>query len=92
MENIHESEKRPHKLNDIQVSLLRMFNRDMSEQETTEVKRLLMRYYDEKLQAEVTRVEIEKGYTAADYDTMLNSSNRTATKQQLKRRSDESSY
>ncbi len=92
MENIHESEKRPHKLNDVQISLLRMFNRGMTEQETAEVKRLLMRFYDEKLQREIDRVEAEKGYTTADYDSMLNNSNRTAMNQQIMRGSNESSY
>ena len=92
MENFQASEKRSHKLNDVQVSLLQMFNRDMTEQETADVKRLLMRYYDEKLQAEIDRVETEKGYTAAHYDAMLNTDNRTAMNQQVKHGSNESSY
>ena len=84
MESLHTSQKRPHKLNDVQVSLLRMFSRDMTEQEITEVKRLLMSYYDEKLQVEIERVETEKGYISADYDAMLNGDNRTAINQQIR--------
>ena len=92
MESLHESGKRPNKLNDLQVSLLRMFNRDMTEQETAEVKQLLMSFYDEKLQNEVDRIEAEKGYIAADYDVILNGNNRTAMSQHIKRRSNESGY
>ena len=69
-----------------------MFSRDMTEQETADVKRLLVSYYDEKLQTEIGRVETEKGYTNADYNAMLNESNRTVMNQQIMRRSDEGGY
>jgi len=87
-----QSEKRPHKLNDIQVSLLRLFNRDMPVEETTEVRQLLMAYYDEKLHAELERVTVEKGYVQADYDAMLNQQNRTDTNQKIKQDSGESRH
>lgn len=92
MESLPQVDKQPHKLNDVQVSLLRMFSRDMTEQETADVKRLLVSYYDEKLQTEIGRVETEKGYTNADYNAMLNESNRTVMNQQIMRRSDEGGY
>ena len=68
-----------------------MFSRDMTEQETADVKRLLMSYYDEKLQLEIDRVESEKGYTQTDYDAMLNGDNRTKMNQQIKRQPNEGS-
>lgn len=60
------------KLNEVQKSLLRMFDRGMSEEETLEVKRLLTRYYAQKAREEATRVAEQKGYTQADYDAVLN--------------------
>ena len=59
-------------LNPLQVSLLRLFNRPMSEQETLELKRLLVKHYSKQLKAEATRVVAEKGYTGQDFDNMLN--------------------
>ena len=84
METTDKPEKRPHKLNDVQISLLRMFNRNMTDQELSEVKQLLMAYYDEKLQTELDRVIGEKGYIQPDFDKMLNQQNRTAINQEIK--------
>jgi len=44
----------------------------MSEQETLELKRLLVKHYSKQLKAEATRVVAEKGYTGQDFDNMLN--------------------
>ncbi len=59
-------------LNPIQVSLLRLFNRPMSEMETLELKKLMVNYYDEQLNDELNKVIGEKGYTQKDFDDMLN--------------------
>ncbi|MGF7075411.1 hypothetical protein [Mucilaginibacter sp. 3215] len=59
-------------LNPIQVSLLRLFNRPMSEKETLELKKLLTDYYADKLEEEVNKTVSEKGYTQQDFDKMLN--------------------
>jgi hypothetical protein len=59
-------------LNPIQVSLLRLFNRPMSEQETLELKRLLVQHYSKLLNEEVARSVAEKGYTQQDFEDMLN--------------------
>jgi hypothetical protein len=59
-------------LNPIQVSLLRLFNRPMSENETRELKKLLVNHYSGLLEKEVTIVNAEKGYTQKDFDAMLN--------------------
>jgi len=61
-------------LNPIQVSLLRLFNRPMSEEETMELKTLLVNHYSNLLEEEVTKVIAEKGYTQKDFDKMLNGS------------------
>lgn len=59
-------------LNPIQVSLLRLFNRPMSEKETLELKKILTDYYADKLEDEVKKVVSEKRYTQEDFDKMLN--------------------
>jgi hypothetical protein len=59
-------------LNPVQVSLLRLFNRPMSENETIELKRIIVNHYSGLLEEEVTKVVNEKGYTQKDFDDMLN--------------------
>jgi len=43
----------------------------MSEDETKELKRLLVDHYSALLEEEVTKVIAEKGYTQKDFDNML---------------------
>jgi len=59
-------------LNPLQVSLLRLFNRPMSDEETLELKRLLVKHYSVMLKKEVSKVVVEKGYTRQDFEDMLN--------------------
>ncbi|BAU55822.1 hypothetical protein [Mucilaginibacter gotjawali] len=59
-------------LNPVQISLLRLFNRPMSEKETLEIRNLLVDHYSEILKHEVTKVIAEKGYTSEDLDNLLN--------------------
>ncbi|WP_143053986.1 hypothetical protein [Parapedobacter koreensis] len=63
----------PHtELNALQISLLRMFNRPMSERDVLELKNVLVKHYDKLLKKEVTRIVEKKGYTQDDFDNMLN--------------------
>ncbi len=62
-------------LNPIQVSLLRIFNRPMSEAETLALKKVMVDYYSGLLEDEASKVVTEKGYTQKDFDDMLNSEN-----------------
>ncbi len=59
-------------LNEIQVSLLRLFNRPMTESETKELKQVLLSYYHEQLDGEVSKIIEEKNYSQNDFDQMLN--------------------
>ncbi len=61
-----------HKLNPLQVSLLRLFNRNMSDDEILVLKRVLVKHYSDLLRTEVEKVVSEKGYTQTDFDEMLN--------------------
>ena len=59
-------------LNEIQVSLLRLFSRPVSEKQTKELKKLLVDYYSIQLEKGVSKVVTEKGYSQKDFDDMLN--------------------
>ena len=59
-------------LNPVQISLLRLFNRPMSEKETLEIRNLLVDHYSEILKHEVNKAIAEKGYTSEDLDNLLN--------------------
>ncbi len=59
------------KLSSLQISLLRVFEQKLDPSHTLEVRRLLMDYFDQKLQTELEEVTARKGYTEDDYRKML---------------------
>ena len=59
-------------LNPLQISLLRLFNRPMPENEVLELKRLLVNHFSGFLDKELTEVIKTKGYTQEDFDSFLN--------------------
>lgn len=59
------------KLNSLQISLLRLFEQKLDQSDTLEVHKMLMDYFDHKLQAELEEVTARKGYTEDDYRKML---------------------
>jgi hypothetical protein len=61
----------PPKLNELQISLLRLFSREMSENEILSLKRVLVQHYSALLQEEVGEVVQAKGYTSQDFDKLL---------------------
>ena len=62
----------PTKLNNLQISLLRLFERGMSDEEVLELQRVLVAHMSQKLLATVERMDAERGYTAEDYERLLN--------------------
>ncbi|MGI4874752.1 MAG: hypothetical protein ACRYFX_26655 [Janthinobacterium lividum] len=62
----------PTKLNPIQVSLLRLFERGMSDEDTLELRRVIVAHLSQKMLAEVERIDNGRCYTAEDYERMLN--------------------
>jgi hypothetical protein len=67
-------------LNDVQLTLLKLFSRKMSETELSDIKQLLLNYYDNALQIEVQHAIQEKGYSKQDFEDVLNRSQRTKMK------------
>lgn len=58
-------------LNSLQISLLRLFDQKLNETYTLELRQLMMDFFDQKLQTELSEVTARKGYTADDYRKML---------------------
>ena len=69
LNHIHSS---PTKLNSLQASLLRLFDRGMSDDEILELRRVMVAHLSQKMLAEVAHIDAERGYTAEDYERMLN--------------------
>ena len=67
-------------LNEVQIGLLRMFNRPMSQEESVEIRDLLSKHYANKLFDEVDRVVAGKGITETDYEKLRNEHQRTKSK------------
>ncbi len=74
---IQQPNKNHRTLNATQLMLLKLFNREMTEQETAEINNLIMNYLDTKLQMQVAIDMEKKGITQADLDNILNNSQRT---------------
>ena len=64
-------------LNDVQLTLLKLFSRKMTETEQADINQLLLSYYDSALQNEVMSVIAQKGYVNTDFEKILNKSKRT---------------
>jgi len=61
-------------LNDVQIGLLRMFSRPMTEEQTLKIKRAIGNHLSEELE----KVVLEKGITEKDYDKLRKQHQRTS--------------
>ncbi|MCF0042075.1 hypothetical protein [Dyadobacter fanqingshengii] len=57
-------------LNAIQIGLLRMFDRQIPDEDVLEIKKIIVKHLGKKLFEEVDRVVEEKGITSADYESL----------------------
>jgi hypothetical protein len=64
-------------LNEIQLTLLRLFNRQISDKDTEEIKMLLVKHLRQKLDVQVEADIKRNGITREDFDQVLNKSQRT---------------
>ena len=74
---LYQSQPVHRSLNPTQLLLLKLFNRDMTEQETKEIRDMLLQYLDAKMQMQLDIDITHKGITQADFDKILNESQRT---------------
>jgi hypothetical protein len=57
-------------LNEVQMMLLRLFSRPMSEYDLEAIREMLLTYYETALHKEVERVIEQKGIKRADFDRL----------------------
>lgn len=69
------------KLTDLQISLLRLFDQGLNQQQPLEVRSLLMNHFSSQLKEEASRAVEEKGYTEDDFNRMLVDDNFPITRQ-----------
>ena len=62
----------PTKLNTLQASLLRLFDRGMSDEDILDLRRVMVAHLSQRMLAEVEHIDVERDYTAEDYERMLN--------------------
>lgn len=67
-------------LNEVQLSLLRMFARPMSEEQTLKIRRVLVQFLSDELDDEVEQVVKKKNITEKDYDKLRSQHQRTPKK------------
>lgn len=64
-------------LNDVQLMLLKLFSRPTAKNDVEAIRKLLLDYYNQALQAELDKVITEKDITRNDFDEVLNQQQRT---------------
>ena len=64
-------------LNEVQIGLLRMFDRQIPDEDVREIKRVLVKHLSQQLLDEVDRVVKEKGITDADFKKLETQHQRT---------------
>lgn len=71
--------RKPHfsGLNEVQIALLRMFNRNIPDEELLEIRRVLVNHLSQRLFDEVDAAAAEKGVTEADYKRLESAHFRT---------------
>ena len=74
------------RLTNAQALLLQLFDRDLSESELNEMRRVLTKHLAQKAEAEAERVLVETGQTAKDIDrdSVAINQNRTAYLRQIR--------
>ena len=64
-------------LNEVQIALLRMFNRNIPDEELLEIRRVLVNHLSQRLFDEIDAAAAEKGVTEADYKQLESAHFRT---------------
>ena len=64
------------RLTDLQLTMMQLFSRDLSEEDTLAIRRMMVKYFAEKLDTEMERLEKENGWTAETYAAWADEHNR----------------
>ena len=62
-----QEQDQPTKLSNLQLELLKIFSRNISNEQLQEIKGILTRYFADKASDEFERLAEEKGWTAETY-------------------------
>jgi hypothetical protein len=75
-----ETQDKPTKLTNLQLHLLKLFSRELPDEQLLEIQSLLSHYFAKKVDEEFEKLEKEKGWTAETYDQWLKEHMRTPYK------------
>lgn len=64
-------------LSNMQLELLKLFSRDIAEEDLKAIKMLIVEYLSDKLDRQTDKVWEEKGWTEEDMEKLLNTHMRT---------------
>lgn len=64
------------RLSNLQLELLKIFSRNISEEQLLEIKGILSRYFADKASDEFEKLAEERGWTAETYKSWANEHNR----------------
>lgn len=64
-------------LNDVQMMLLRLFSRPMTDEDVKNIRSMLLEYYEQMLQKEVETVIDKKDIQREDFEKMLRKDQRS---------------
>lgn len=64
-------------LNEMQLEILQLFNREMTEEDMLAIKRFIVRYFAQKAISSANQKWDENGWTAEDEERILNMHERT---------------
>ena len=69
-----------YKLSNLQLELLKIFSRNISDEQLLEIKGILSRYFADKASNEFEKLAEENGWTAETYRKWANEHNRSSAK------------
>jgi hypothetical protein len=72
-----ETQDKSTKLTNLQLHLLKLFSRELPDEQLLEIQSLLSHYFAKKVDEEFEKIEKEKGWTAETYDQWLKEHMRT---------------
>jgi hypothetical protein len=75
-----ETQDKPTKLTNLQLHLLKLFSRELPDEQLLEIQSLLSHYFAKKVDEEFEKLEKERGWTAETYDQWLKEHMRTPYK------------
>jgi hypothetical protein len=74
------AQEHSYKLSNLQLELLKIFSRNISDEQLLEIKGILSRYFADKASDEFEKLAEQRGWTAETYQQWANEHNRSASK------------